>query len=257
MPALMEGGHQGRALRRRIEGGLEDAFLGPRTAFFGTAVEPTDGRKGRLLPSELDQRVVLARDMNHGERRRRLPIPAEASGDGADSGKNVRSRLPEQVAERRAVGMTHGVDAAVVDRVLLLEVSQDGVEELHVPAALAVDGGLPAGHAPFFVDQRRDRRQALRKDQDRSGVDVGVTPGSGGVRGAAAMAVPAEDHGQLTADSGGHAHEGGPLHTIDRPGLLHEPIRRPARKKLADLALGGQRSRAEDGEQDEEETSHK
>ena len=140
---------------------------------------------------------------------------------------------------------------------LLLQVSQDGIEEFDVTAAFAGDGGLPARHAAFLIDERRDGRQALREDENRSRIDLGVTPSAGGVGGAAAMAMPAEDHGQRSADTRRHADERRPLHAVDRPGLFDEALGRLGRQEFADFALGGQGGRADQGEAKEKETMHK
>ena len=195
--------------------------------------------------------------MDHRQGRRRLAVPTEAAGDRADGREDFRAGLPEQVAESRAIGMSHGIDATVIHRMLLLEVGQDHVEEAHITSAFARDGRLPARHAPFLVDERRDGRKPLREDQDRSLIDLGVTPASGGVRGAAAVAVPAEDHGQRARHSARHAHQGRALHAVDVPGLLDAALRRLGHEEFADFALSRQRSGGQDGEQDEEETAHK
>jgi len=69
--------------------------------------------------------------------------------------------------------------------------------------------------------------------------------------------MPAEDHRQLAARAGGHADERRPLHAVDRPGLFDKSFGRLGREQIAELALGRQRSGADQGEAKEEEMAHK
>ena len=183
--------------------------------------------------------------MDHRHRGQGFGVTPQAAGDGPDGGDDFRTGLPEEIAERGAVGMAHGEDATRVDRLLLLEVSQNGVEELDITATLALDGRLPTGHPARLVDERGDRRQPLRKHQDRSRIRLIVTPAAGSLGGPAAMTMPAEDDGHLAGDARRQAHESRAFHAVHGPLPLHESFRCLGREEVAQPVLGRHRNRIE------------
>ena len=116
----MDSGHQRRALARSIERRLKDAFLGPRLTLFRASIKTLHRGESSLLPGELDERIFLSGDVDHRQRGRGLTVGPQTASDRADGRQDLRAGLPEQVAEGRPVGVAHGVDATVIDGMLLL-----------------------------------------------------------------------------------------------------------------------------------------
>ena len=226
MPTLMYRRDERCAFGRGEQRRFEAAFLGIGFTFVGTGVETTHRREGRLLPGESDEGVVLAGDMDDGQRFEVACFDRQRPSDRADGGQDVRPSLPKDITERGAVRMTHRINTPVVDRTLLLQIRQNRIKELDVPVATVADRRLPAGMTAFLVDEWADGRQALRVNQNRSGIGLVEGPTTHGLRRITAMPVPAEDHGQRRLRIGGNADERGALGAIDRPGALGEAIGR-------------------------------
>ena len=122
MPTLMNRRDERCALGRGEQRRFKDAFLRVGLTFLGASIESTHRRKGRLLPGESDEGVVLAGDMDDGQRFQVACLDRQRPSDLADGGQDVRPSLPKDITERGSVRMTHRINAPVVDRTLLLQV---------------------------------------------------------------------------------------------------------------------------------------